>query len=460
MRTLLFLIIAGVAGIFGALWVLQFESFPPRAEIAEEVSSLGRSAKLDITVHADAPGLHLVEVRVRPESGSADDAVVIHEQTFAANSWRGSGVRQARVEIEADFAELKVPEGPATLEVFVESYAWHVIPSASAPRLTLPIEVDLSPPRIEVLSTSHSLRLGGVDVLVFRQSADTVESGVAVEDYFFPAKTGYFADPTAALAFFAVPQDLDTSARVRLIARDAAGNEREVRIPCIVRARSFRERTLPITDDFLTRKVPELQADNDLPATTDLLQGYVDINRNLRQRNEEQIRAVTRESSTRIAWDGGFLRQARAASVSNFGDRRAYEYNGEIVDRQVHLGFDLASVKQAPIESTQAGTVVFAGNLGIYGETVIIDHGLGIFSLYGHMSSIAVAVGEAVARGAKLGRTGITGLAGGDHLHFSIMLHGIHVDPVEWWDDRWLKNQILAKLALLPQAAPATGETN
>ncbi len=451
-RTLIALLVLLFVGACGVVWWLQFEAQPPRAELLSEVDKIGRGARLAFALSAGGPGLRTVEVRVRPEAAGSD-AVVLHNQTFEATSWRGSRLRETRVEIEPDFAGLGVPEGKAALEVVVDSYAWHFTPRAAEPQLSVPIEIDLTAPRIELLSTEHSLRVGGAGLVVFKQSSDTVESSVSVGPYTFPAHAGTFADENGALAFFAVPQDLDTDARVVLTARDAAGNERRVRVPTRIRAREFRERTLGISDGFLQRKVPEIIEDNRLPATDDLLAGYLTINRELRQKNEAKIREITAETALRADWDGAFARQARTASVSNFGDRRAYEYEGEIVDRQVHLGFDLASVKHAPDEATQNGKVVYADRLGIYGDTVILDHGLGIFSLYGHLSSIAVRVGDRVERGQDIGRSGETGLAGGDHLHFSIMVHGIHVDPVEWWDPKWLKDHVYGKLALLPSAA-------
>ena len=457
MRTLIAILLLLFVGSCTAVWWLQFESFPPQAELLSEVGKLGRGAKFEFALRADAPGLHTVEVRLRPDEDGAEP-IVLHSETFEATSWRGSGLLEKRISIEPDFAALAVPEGPADLEVYVDTYAWHLTPSPSGPQLTVPIEVDLTPPRLEMLSTEHPMRVGGSALVVFKQSADTVASGVAVGDYFFPATRGIFADDEGALAFFAVPESLDTDVRPRLIARDGAGNEREVRIPARIRARAFRDRTLAVGDTFLQRKVPEIQEDNRLPASDDLLQGYLVINRDLRRKNEEMIRAATVESVPRKLWDGAFLRQSRAATVSNFGDRRAYEYDGEIVDRQVHLGVDLASVKHAAVEAAQNGVVVFADYLGIYGETVILDHGLGIFTLYGHLSSIAVAVGDEVERGETIGRSGETGLAGGDHLHFSTMIHGVHVDPVEWWDDHWLQDQVLSKLALLPAAETAQAE--
>jgi murein DD-endopeptidase MepM/ murein hydrolase activator NlpD len=144
--------------------------------------------------------------------------------------------------------------------------------------------------------------------------------------------------------------------------------------------------------------------------------------------------------------------------MSSFGDRRTYTHDGETIDRQVHLGFDLASVARAPVEATQAGVVVLAEPLGIYGSTVVLDHGLGVFSLYGHLSTIAVQPGQSVPAGAVLGQSGETGLAGGDHLHFSIIVRGNHVDPVEWWDPQWMRDHVTSKLEMFPLAeAPAAG---
>src|SRR5439155_1118508 len=181
---------------------------------------------------------------------------------------------------------------------------------------------------------------------------------------------------------------------------------------------------------------------NGLASDGDLVAGYLRINRELRVATEKRVRELCRESAAEPLWEGAFLRLPDSAPLSGFADRRTYVYRGQAIDHQTHLGFDLASLRGSPVPAGNTGRVVFAGPLGIYGNAVILDHGLGLFSLYGHLSEVTVTAGTTLHRGDVLGKTGDTGLAGGDHLHFSVMIHGVHVDPVEWWDAHWIHDHV------------------
>ena len=132
--------------------------------------------------------------------------------------------------------------------------------------------------------------------------------------------------------------------------------------------------------------------------------------------------------------------------MAHFADRRSYVYRGKGVDQQDHLGLDMAGLARAPVPAANDGVVVLAKFFGIYGNAVVVDHGYGLMSLYGHLSAIDVKEGQSVTRGQILGRTGDTGLAGGDHLHFAILLQGLPVSPIEWWDAHWLNDRIARKL--------------
>jgi murein DD-endopeptidase MepM/ murein hydrolase activator NlpD len=445
-----------IAVALTAVWWIKFEHDRPSVTLEPQQDVVGRHVSWNFTAHANGyPGLRRIEILLL----AGGRKYQVWEETFPQISWIGSRVGERQLKIEADLAKAGVPEGPARLEVYAQPYAWYVLGPPEEPVAESNVTVDLTPPAVELLTTQHNIRLGGSSVAVFRLAEDAVDAEVGVADYHFPAVRGYFADPRIAVAVFAVPQDLTTDVRPIVRAVDAAGNRQEIELPIYIRGRQFEDRTLEISDNFLSRKVPQLLAANNMPPADDLVEGYLRINRDLRAESEKRLRAATATSAPKPLWDGVFHRQSRAAPMSSFGDRRTYTYGGEKIDRQTHLGFDLASVARASVEATQNGVVVLAEPLGIYGNTVVIDHGLGVFSLYGHLSTIAVKPGQSVRTAEIIGQSGETGLAGGDHLHFSILVRGNQVDPVEWWDPKWMKDQVTSKLEMFPVAeAPAADE--
>jgi murein DD-endopeptidase MepM/ murein hydrolase activator NlpD len=149
-----------------------------------------------------------------------------------------------------------------------------------------------------------------------------------------------------------------------------------------------------------------------------------------------------RQSSAERLFEGAFLQMRNSKVTSRFAEHRSYSLKGEKISEAIHYGYDLAVTQNAPIEAANRGRVLFADELGIYGNCVILDHGLGLTSLYGHLSQIDVEVGQLVEKGARLGRSGHTGLAGGDHLHFAMLVGETYVDPVEWWDAKWVREKI------------------
>jgi murein DD-endopeptidase MepM/ murein hydrolase activator NlpD len=441
-----FVIVLLVLGAYVG-WI-KLERRQPTAELVHPIATLGRSSTID--VHLADVGTGLAWSRIEVERDGT--TTVLANDTYPAVSWRGSTLLDTTVSKPLAPVDNKFTEGPAKLRVFAGDYSWLRVFRSERPLLETDFTIDLTAPTIEVLSQQHYLKLGGLDFMLYKTSPDATMSGVAVGNYFFPGTAGLFDDPTIRGAFFAVPQDLDAKATPKAVAEDAAGNRREVTFHTVIKPRTFPDKTLEIDDAFLERKVPEILTASGLPAQPDLVQGYLYVNRTIRQKSEERIREVTRMSGPTPRWDGAFLRQPNSAPLAGFGDRRSYRHNGAIIDSATHLGYDLASLRQAPVVAASTGVVVFAEYLGIYGDAVIIDHGLGIFSLYGHLSAITVKAGQEVQRGDTVGRTGETGLAGGDHLHFSIMLYGIHVDPVEWWDGKWIRDHVTAKLEQYPRA--------
>jgi murein DD-endopeptidase MepM/ murein hydrolase activator NlpD len=133
---------------------------------------------------------------------------------------------------------------------------------------------------------------------------------------------------------------------------------------------------------------------------------------------------------------------------SSFADVRNYIYQGKKIDQQVHLGYDLSITQHVGVEASNDGRVVYAAPLGIYGNCIVLDHGYGLQTIYGHLSEIAVHEGDMVKRGQIMGKSGQTGMAGGDHIHFSMQLEGVQIDPKEWWDGHWIKDHVAKRVSL------------
>jgi murein DD-endopeptidase MepM/ murein hydrolase activator NlpD len=213
----------------------------------------------------------------------------------------------------------------------------------------------------------------------------------------------------------------------------------------------LKERTLPnanitLPNRFLETKVRNLADAAGIPQD-DLVRAFNQINTELRAANEAKIREIVANPSGPKLWNGAFTQLRNSKVTSKFAEHRSYFFNGQKISEATHFGYDLASTAGAPIEASNSGLVVFAGDIGIYGNSVIIDHGMDLFSLYAHLSSINVSVDDRVEKNDTLGFSGATGLAGGDHLHFAILLGGTYVEPLEWWDPLWVKTHVDAHLA-------------
>jgi murein DD-endopeptidase MepM/ murein hydrolase activator NlpD len=280
--------------------------------------------------------------------------------------------------------------------------------------------------------------------VVYRVGETAVKDGVSAGAWFFPGFPLPGGGPQDRFALFAVPYDMNEISQVKLIAEDDVGNASSASIIDKFFARPLRHDTIPLDDAFLQKVVPPILSQTpELQDKGSLLANYLEINRELRKIDNAQLTALAKTSQPRFLWTRPFQPMGSTKVMAHFADRRSYVYRGSAVDQQDHLGLDMAGISHAPVPAANDGVVVF---FGIYGNAVVIDHGYGLMSLYGHLSAIDVKEGQTVTRGQVLGRTGDTGLAGGDHLHFAILLQGLAVSPVEWWDPHWLADRIARKL--------------
>jgi murein DD-endopeptidase MepM/ murein hydrolase activator NlpD len=236
---------------------------------------------------------------------------------------------------------------------------------------------------------------------------------------------------------------------VRLFAEDDAGNRVEQPFLDIFKTMPPRSDTIRLSDRFFDRVVPAIASQTPgFDSSGSLLDQYLRINGELRQAELDRVAALSLSSVPEILWSGAFVQMANSSLEANFAEQRSYIYEGREVDRQTHLGLDLASTARAPVPAPNSGRVVFAGWMSLYGNAVIIDHGYGLLSLCGHLSAVSVAEGDRVAKGDIVGSSGATGLAGGDHLHLEIFVHGQSVDPLEWLDAKWIQDRIGTKLQI------------
>jgi murein DD-endopeptidase MepM/ murein hydrolase activator NlpD len=318
------------------------------------------------------------------------------------------------------------------------------------------LQVRLEPPTVSVLSSQHYIKVGGAELVVYRVAPADVSSGVRVGEIEYPGypATGVHADgvsitdPAVRVAFFALGWDQPLDTPIDVFARDAAGNTAQVALEHRTFPSPARSSRIAITDAFLQRVVPAILASTkEVAPTGSLVDQFLVINGDLRKRNAATIASFAAHTAPEMLWGGvAFHPFTNSAAESAFADRRTYVYDGREIDHQVHLGFDLASYAHTPVVAANRGRVLYAAELGIYGNCVILDHGMGVQSLYGHMSSLQVKPGDVVDKGQTLGLSGMTGLAGGDHLHFTMLVNGQMVTPLEWWDAHWIQDRILRKL--------------
>ena len=318
------------------------------------------------------------------------------------------------------------------------------------------VQVRLERPRVSVVSTFHYINQGGSEMVLYRVSPEDVESGVLVGDIEYPgfpasgavAEDIKIADPALRVAFYSLLYDQKADTPMRVFARDAAGNSARADFDFRVFPKAFKKSRIELDDKFLDRVVPAiLEGTSEVKPEGDTLAKFLVINSELRKKNAEKIASFAKQTSPEMLWGGVVFHPFTNSAVeSAFADQRTYIYKGKDVDQQTHLGFDLASLAGNPVVAANRGKVLYADELGIYGNCVIIDHGMGVQSLYGHLSSIGVKAGDMVTKEQVLGRSGMTGLAGGDHLHFTMLVNGRMVNPVEWWDSHWIQDRILRKL--------------
>lgn len=436
----------GILGLLllGALgWFLyvHLAGGAPWVRLKTPVTVVG--PKTDLVLEAGDKESGLRKVKVTLSQGGREEVVL--ERRFPPGGEPGE-----KVEIPCSLEPqvLGFQDGKATLALSARDRSWRELFRGRLASVSQEVVIDLVPATISLQAVSHLLRAGGTGVICYHLNKPVQESGVLVGGRLYRG----FANPKGGsgdyTVLFPIPQEGPTALNLELVAR-CGGREVKQTVALRVKPRNWRHDRMKLGDKYLR----QITASMPVARPNDLLGNFLEINQKTRVQNHARVRQVCSQSHSTPWWSGPFQRFV-GKTMAGFGERRTYLYQKKAVDQEVHLGVDLASLVHSPVPAANRGVVVLAEPLGIYGNTVIIDHGLGVFTSYSHLGQIAVKVGDQVEKGTVVGTTDTTGLAVGDHLHFAVNLQGEFVDPLEWIDPHWLKDQVEGVWAEATSPAP------
>ncbi|NEP77020.1 MAG: M23 family metallopeptidase [Okeania sp. SIO3B3] len=429
-RLLILLVLLMLLAAGAAAFVLFSSGTPPQIALAPTQGAVGPATEFQLTVSAPQNGLKRIVATVRQEQTSRP---LVREVPAVK-----PGSYSTVFTLPADALQ----DGQVQVDVEAVDASYSNMAEGARATASFTFVLDKNPPILSVLSQQHNLNQGGSGLVMFTANEELQLAEVRVGDRAFPAyklPDGRFA---GLFAFPYYVEKADFSPTLHVV--DIAGNTTSRGFPFFANARKFKRDTIRLPDSFLQRKMPEFSSQH--PGITSPLDVFLKVNRETRHKNRQALLDIGSKSASIPLWSGSFLRLPNSATRAGFAEYRDYKHNGKTVDEQVHLGVDLASLKHAKVPAANNGVVVHANYLGIYGNCVIVDHGLGLMTLYAHLSSMEVAKGQQVERGQILGRTGTSGMAGGDHLHYGVLAAGLPVNPLEWWDQSWIENNISGKL--------------
>ncbi len=426
-----------------AVLIFLHEREMPQINLLTDVSLIGSRQEISIEIIDTRSGISHTEVLLR-QSGR-ETKLAGHDFERKGYLVFSAGPDRVDEKVLLDSSLLHLEDGRAELVIVARDFSFWNFLRGNETRRVFPFVLDTTPPKIIRQSSPQYIKPGGSGLVIYKITEPPKRHGVSINGNFHPGFPLAEKGETFFGAMVGLPWNTKKIDAAYVLAEDGAGNIGKALFGMILRKVKFKHDRINVSDGFLSLKIPEFsQFYPEMSGSS--LDKYLFVNNNVRQANNKKFKEVCSLSVPERLWDGAFLRMAKSSNRAGFADQRTYFYQRKKIDEQVHLGIDLASVRHADIQAANSGKVIFAEYIGIYGNTVIIDHGQGVFSLYSHLSQIKVVKDDMVKKGDVLGSSGTSGMAGGDHLHFSILINGIFVDPLEWWDGSWLEINILSYL--------------
>lgn len=436
MKTILTILVLIIAAPLALLVML---SVTPVLDLPPAVNALGAQTPISIYVHAP--------------HGLRSAAAIVEQNGVRYKAWEMSQPsRRFLWQRHVPDSTLQFVAGAQTVPQLKEGKATLIVEAVSndfrgsTGRSEREVIVVLRPPSLSVDSDQHYLYLGMAELVTFTVSGASTESGVRVGNDKFRAwpmpggKPGLFS-------LFAYPWNTPPGTEPVVYATNAAGNQVTGQMVVQFPKKEqpvYRTRDLEVDDHFLQKVINEL----DPSGSGDPVTRFLKVNGEMRRANNKTLHDLRLKTEPKFLWSEPFRQQRNSKVEAHFADVRNYIYQGKKIDQQVHLGYDLSITQHVGVEASNDGKVIYAAPLGIYGNCIVLDHGYGLQTIYGHMSEIAVHEGDLVKRGQVMGKSGMTGMAGGDHIHFSMQLDGVQIDPREWWDEHWIKDHIAKRVEL------------
>lgn len=432
---ILILVVASLAYLYNSK---MFEREAPTIELASKINwNLKKPIPIKIS---DVSGVKFI----RATLSDGKNSIVLVKKVFE--------ISKKEYILDIKFPRTGFVSNKKNFELTIEAIdasKWNFLSGNQAIKKSV-IHVDTKRPELMVINNSYKIIRGGVATVVFK-AKDTNLKELYIETNFGKRfePTPFYKD-NHYISLLAWPSS-EKSFKATIIAKDNAGNIAKSRVRFYLKGKKYRVSNINLKDGFLDGKIADL-AEEENPSSTnmDRIERFKFVNEDIRGSNEDKISNITTKvpkNQINSFSMKPFYPLRNAAAVASFGDHRYFKYNGNLVSESYHLGLDLASTAEADVVVSNPGEVVYTKYNGIYGKNIIISHGLGVYSLYGHNSSYLVDEGEQVKAGDIISKTGMTGLALGDHLHFGMIVQGVEVRPEEWMDKNWMKDNIFGVIS-------------
>lgn len=369
---------------------LQLDWNPPAVKLTSDNGYINLKP-YEIIVTDDGEGLKNVSVYL----GKKNNEILIEERKYLP------GLKKDTIQLEFKRKSIKKHEieGEVRLRIVATDNSKLRFFRGNKTTIEKDLIIDLTKPILTELSSSQYIKHGGSGFIVYRTSEDTKRSGIKLGDHFFPGYGGYFEDSQIRVCFFAYPYNLSNDQKLYLYAVDEAGNERSNFVYHTLFKAVNKQSKLNISREFIMRRMFPFVEGEMIKSKKSIKEIFLRVNRDIRGENNKQIEEITKKSTDKRFWNGKFTQLSNSKVIAKFADKRTYKVENEIIDTQYHLGYDLSVTKRYPVEASNDGIVVYANMIGLYGNSVIIDHGLGIMTLYSHLSSMLVQEGDNVEKG-------------------------------------------------------------